>query len=81
MKYLKYLCSDKGTFFAGGVAATLIAKKILKSDAVHKMAVNAVASGMKIQKEAGYQLESIKEDAEDLVRQQEDAAKAECDCN
>ncbi|CRH94606.1 Uncharacterised protein [Chlamydia trachomatis] len=35
---------------------------------------------MKIQKEAGYQLESIKEDAEDLVRQQEDAAKAECDC-
>ena len=36
---------------------------------------------MKIQKEAGYKLESIKEDAEDLVRQQEESAKAECNCD
>ncbi|MDY2986734.1 MAG: hypothetical protein SOR77_03765 [Peptoniphilus sp.] len=81
MKYLKYLGTEKSAFFVGGVAVAMVAKKVLKSKSLHNLAVSAVAGGMKIQKEAAYQLEAIKEDAEDLVRQKEEAAKAECNCD
>lgn len=76
MKIFDELKGEKGAYFAGGIAAAVLLKKVLKSKSVHDIAVNAVAGGMKLQKEASYQLETIKEDAEDLVRQDE-IAKAE----
>ncbi len=61
-------------FFVGGIAAAVAGKAVAKSDSVRKLAVKGMASGMKLQQDAAYKLETMKEDAQDLVQEQ---AKAE----
>jgi len=51
-----------GVFVVGALAGT-----ILKSQPVRKLLVNAVAAGMKIEKEALAEFHSIKDEANDIV--------------
>lgn len=61
------LKNEKFLFFVGGMAATVVGCKILKSDVTKKTCVKAIASGMKLQQDAQVLLEEIKEEAEDIV--------------
>lgn len=62
-------------FFVGGIAAAVAGKAVAKSDSVRKLAVKGMASGMKLQQDAAYKLETMKEDAQDLVQEQAKAEK------
>lgn len=53
-------------FFAGGIAVALAGKLLLKSDAMRKTCVSALAQGMRVQKDVKAGLQNLKEDAEDL---------------
>ncbi|MFP5528520.1 hypothetical protein ACLGL1_08665 [Peptococcus simiae] len=70
-----FLC-HKRVLFAGGLVTGVIGRKVLTSKPVRNFAVQSVASTMKLQKDAAYQLELMKEEAEDLVEEQR-----ECDNN
>jgi len=50
----------------GGMVATVVGKKFLKSKTAHKIAVQGVAAGMKLQKDAFEKFQNIKEEATDL---------------
>jgi succinate dehydrogenase/fumarate reductase flavoprotein subunit len=63
---MKLLKNEKFLFFVGGVAATVLGKTFLKSKTAHKLAVQGVAAGMKIQKDALEKIQNIKEEASDL---------------
>jgi hypothetical protein len=63
---MKILKNDKVFFFVCGVAAAFVGKAFLKSKAAHKWAVQGMASGMKMQKDALEKLQNIKEEATDL---------------
>lgn len=63
----KLLKNEKFLCFIGGMAATVVGCKILKSEATKKTCVKAIASGMKLQQDAQVLLEEIKEEAEDIV--------------
>ena len=52
--------------FVGGIAATIAGAKFLKSDKARTMAVNSLASGMKLKDDAMATYETIKEDAKDI---------------
>jgi hypothetical protein len=62
--------------FAGGVAAALLAPKVLKSACVRKAAVYAVAKGMQLQNDAIGAFEEIREDAQDIYCEAKDRARA-----
>ena len=47
--------------FVGGIAATIAGAKFLKSDKARTMAVNSLASGMKLKDDAMATYETIKE--------------------
>lgn len=55
-------------YFIGGIAAVIAGKAVAKSECVRQVAVKSLACGMKMQQEAAYRLETIKEDAQDLVQ-------------
>ena len=63
----KFLKDEKVLCFLGGMAATVIGAKILKSKATKNACVKVVASGMKLQQDAQVALEEIREEAEDIV--------------
>ena len=52
--------------FIGGVAATVVGTKFLKSSTARKIAVNSIASGLKLKDDAVSTYETIREDAQDL---------------
>ncbi len=62
----KWFENEKFTFFIGGAAAALIGLKALKTKTARKLAVNALATGMKLQEDARVSYENIREDAADL---------------
>lgn len=55
--------------FAGGIFATLIAKKMLKSEKAHDLAVKAMAKGINIKKDLEKGYENLKECADDLAHE------------
>jgi len=63
---MKLLKNEKFLFFMGGIVATVVGKKFIKSKMAHKMAVQSVAAGMKLQKDALEKFQNIKEEATDL---------------
>ncbi len=61
---------DHWWYFVGGIAAAIAGKSIAKSNSVRKLAVKGMANTMKLQQDAAYQLETMKEDAQDIVQEQ-----------
>ena len=61
-----YLKNKTVLSFVGGIAATIVGAKFLKSDKARTMAVNSLASGMKLKDDAMATYETIKEDAKDI---------------
>ena len=70
---LSVLKNRKVLAFVGGV----VAAKVLESDMVHKMAVKGMAETMKIQKSLKENMQKIKEEAEDLSYDEEEASVVE----
>lgn len=65
--YMKDLLKNKALLsFVGGVVATVAGTKFVKSDTARKMAVNSLASGMKLKDDTMATYETIKEDAKDV---------------
>ena len=58
--------NQKFLFFVGGAVAALVGKKALKSKAIHKLTVQGIAAGIKLQKDALEKIQNIKEEATDL---------------
>jgi len=71
---MNLLKNEKFLFFVGGVAAALLGKKALKSQCAHKLAVQGLAAGMKLQKDALEKFQNIKEEATDLCIEAETEA-------
>lgn len=57
--------------FAGGVAAAIIGKKVLESQAVKEATTNCVAGALAVKQDAEERLAEIKEDAEAKVCEEE----------
>lgn len=57
-------------YFVGGIAAAVAGKSVVKSPSVRKLAVKGMASTMKLQQDAAYKLETMKEEAQDIVKEQ-----------
>lgn len=55
--------------FLGGAAVMLAGSKFVKSDKARELAVNSLASGMKLKDDAKASYETIKEDAKDLCEE------------
>ena len=66
---LKNMNRERWMYFAGGIAAAIAGKCVCKSDSVRKLAVKGMASGMKLQQDAAYKIETMKEEAQDLVEE------------
>lgn len=52
--------------FAGGIAAAIVGKKILKCEKTREICVTGLAKGLKFKEDAQETLKNMKEDAEDL---------------
>jgi hypothetical protein len=63
---MKLLKNEKFLFFVGGIAVAVVGKMFLSSKTAHNMAVQGVAKGMKIQKDALEKFQNIKEEATDV---------------
>ena len=66
---MQLLRNEKFMFFLGGLAAAVVGKKALKSNAAHKLCVQGLAAGMKLQKDALEKFQNIKEEATDLYEE------------
>lgn len=55
--------------FAGGVITALVGNRIIKTDKARTIAVNSLATGMKIKDDVVASYETIKEDALDIVNE------------
>ena len=73
---LKDVLCHKKVLFAGGLVTGVIGRKELSSKPVRNFAVQSVASTMKLQQDAAYQLELMREEAEDLVEEKRDNKEA-----
>lgn len=64
---MKNFLTKKTTLsFLGGAACMLAGSKFVKSDKARELAVNSLASGMKLKDDAMATYETIKEDAKDI---------------
>jgi len=63
---MKLLKNEKFLFFVGGIAAAVVGKKALKSQTAHRLAVQGLVAGMKIQKDVMEKIQNIKEETTDL---------------
>lgn len=63
---MKLLKNEKFLFFMGGMVAAVVGRAFLKSKTAHKLAVQGMAAGMKIQRDALEKFRNIKEEATDL---------------
>lgn len=78
MGYLEKM-KDHWTYLAAGVAATVAAKKFFSSKSVRNTAVKGMASAIKLQQDALYKYEVMKEEAQDIVAQAEEKAAADAE--
>ncbi|MDR1572212.1 MAG: DUF1490 domain-containing protein [Clostridiales Family XIII bacterium] len=62
------------TAFIGGIAAAIIAPRVVKSRYARKAAVYAVAKGMQLQEDAMCAIEGIREDAQDIYHEARERA-------
>lgn len=69
-----FLKNYKFLLFAGGFVTALAGKKFIKSKTARKLAVEGMAAGMKLQKDALETFHNIKEEATDMLH---DAAEKE----
>ncbi len=74
---LREYCENHWVCVGAGVALTILGKKFLKSKSVRDAAVKGMASTMKLQQDAIYKLEVMKEDAQDIIAKQDAEEKAE----
>ncbi len=65
--------------FLGGVAATILGSAVVKSKQVRKLAVNGVAKGMIVKANAEEAMQSVKDDAEDLVADAKQEARIDAE--
>ena len=65
--------------FVGGVAATIASAALVRSKKVRKFAVDSVAHGMIFKANAEEAMQSIKDDAEDIVADAKQEAKIDAE--
>ena len=61
------LSNTKVLFFVGGVAATIVGKKILKSEPSRKVCVKGLAQGMQLQRCTMETFQNMKDEAQDIL--------------
>lgn len=63
---LKFLLNKHALIFIGGIASTIVAKKLAKCTKVRGLCVNTLAQGMNICDNAKVSLNNIREEVEDI---------------
>jgi len=63
---LKFLLNKHALLFIGGIASTIVTKKLAKSTKIRGLCVNALAQGMSMVDNAKVSLNNIREEAEDI---------------
>ena len=74
---MSFLTSGKFWSFIGGIAAAAIAGVAAKQPEARKAAVSVVAKGMEIQQICNEEVQSVRDDAEDLAADARKKAKME----
>lgn len=82
---LKFILNKHTLLFIGGIASTIITKKLAKSAKTRALCVNALAQGMSVCDHAKVSLNNIREEAEDIYvdakkKQSETLFSEECCC-
>ena len=72
---MSWYTSAKLWSFVGGIGAAIVGGLAYKSPQVREFAINAVAKGMQVQATAQENIQSLKDDAEDLAEQARRQAK------
>ncbi|MCL2225435.1 MAG: DUF1490 domain-containing protein [Defluviitaleaceae bacterium] len=67
---LHLLGNEKVLIFAGGMLAALLGAKAVKSGKPYKLAVKGLAAGIDMQKRAMETFQNMKEDAEDILQEE-----------
>ena len=62
----KLLQNQKALYFLGGIVATAVGTKFLKSKTCRDLCVKGLANGMRLQKDALETFQNIKEEAADI---------------
>ena len=74
---MSWYTSSKLWCFVGGAAAATLVNFAAKQPAVREAAVTVLAKGIEVQQSANENIQSIKEDAEDMAAEARDQARAE----
>lgn len=61
-----FLGETKVKYFIGGILAGYVIKKVAQTDTAHKLAVNLTAEALNLKDSVESEIETIKEDAEDI---------------
>ena len=61
-----FLAETKVKYFIGGIVAGYVIKKVAETDCAHKLAVNLTAGALNLKDTIESEIETIKEDAEDI---------------